>query len=173
MNQNDNLPIALLIFFSLGSFLAISTNDMYPPPLSRTFLDDSYGMHGDLEVYMSIEKIEGRRFKNEVIITLVLRNEGLGGYTRILRQPVFDVMVYDTNGSFVLKWSGCHEMLDLSIPVHLEKGEQFSVVKSWDLNVLNIKDENNKPLPPGRYYLKGAWLGGPIIETRLITVNIV
>ena len=168
MNHNDNLSIALLIFFGLGSFLAVSINDMYPPPLSRTLHEVSYGVHGDFVFSMSVEKIDGRRFENEFIITLVLRNEGLGGYTRILRQPVFDVMVYDTNGGFVLKWSGCHEMLNLSIPVHLEECEEFTEVKSWDLATLSPQDGSAKPLPPGRYYLKGVWLGGPIIETRLV-----
>ena len=171
MKHNVDFNIALLLFFGLGSILLVSTNDMYPLPLSITLLNDSEGRHGDLLVSMSVEKINGRRFENWVIITLTLRNEGPESYSRDLRQPVFDV--YDANGSLVADWSSCHEMLDLPIPIHLEKGEEFTEIKSWRANVPDSRGGAVKPLPPGRYYLKGSWLGRPLIETGLISVDIV
>ena len=173
MKHNVDFNIVLLLFFGLGSILLVSTNDMYPPPLSTTLLNDSEGRHGDLLVSMSVEKINGRRFENGFIITLILRNEGSERYSRDLRQPVFDVYVYDANGSLVADWSSCHEMLDLPIPIHLEKGGEFTEIKSWEANVLDPRDCTVKPLPPGRYCLKGVWLGRPLIKTGLISVDIV
>jgi len=173
MKYNVDFPIAVIIFFGLGSILAVSTNDMYPPPLSRAFLCESEGGHGDLVVSMELEKVDGRRFENTYIITINLRNTGNEPYSRDLRQPVFDIQTYDTNGSLVSEWSSCNEMLDLPIPIHLEKGQEFTEVKSWEPNALDPQDGTINPLPPGRYYLKGAWLGGPIIETGLISVDIV
>ena len=64
-------------------------------------------------------------------------------------------------------------MLDLPIPIHLEKGGEFTEIKSWEANVPDPRDGTVKPLPPGRYYLKGVWLGKPLIETGLIIVDIV
>ncbi|MQY82339.1 hypothetical protein GH157_01435 [archaeon] len=124
-------------------------------------------------VSMSVEKIDGRRFQNGFIITLILRNEGPENYSLDLRQPVFDVYVYDADGSLVADWSSCYEMLDLPIPIHLRRGEEFTEIKSWEPNALNLRDGTVKPLPPGRYYLKGVWLGRPLIETGLISVDIV
>jgi len=173
MKHNVDPNIALLLFFGLGSILLVSTNDMYPPPLSTTLLNDSEGRHGDLLVSMSIEKIKGRRFENRFIITLILRNEGSESYSRDLRQPVFDVYIYDANGTLVADWSSCYEMLDLPIPIHLEKGEEFTEIKSWESNPPDPRSSTVKPPPPGRYYLKGVWLGRPIIETGLISVDIV
>ena len=172
MKLNVDFNIVLLLFFGLGSILLVSTNDMYPPPLSTTLLNDSEGRRGDLIVSMNIEKINGRRFENGFIITLILRNEGSECYSRDLRQPVFDVYAYDTDGSLVADWSSCHEMLDLPIPIHLEKGEEFTEIKSWAPNVLDPRDGTVNPLPPGRYYLKGVWLGRPLIETGMISVDI-
>ena len=173
MKFNVDFNIALLIFFGLGSILLVSTNDMYPPPLSTTIINDSEGRYGDLLVSMSVEKINGRRFKNGFIITLILRNEGSDDYSRDLRQPVFEVYVYDANGGLVADWSSCYEMLDLPIPIHLERGEEFTEINSWEGNTLDPRDSTVKPLSPGRYYLKGAWLGRPLIETGLISVDIV
>ena len=173
MKHNVDFNIALLLFFGLGSMLLVSINDMYPPPLSTTLLNDSEGRHGDLLVSMSIEKINGRRFENGFIITLILRNEGPESYSRDLRQPVFDIYAYDANGRIVADWSSCYEMLDLPMPIHLERGEEFTEIKSWELNVLDPRDGTVNPLHPGRYYLKGVWLGRPLIETGLISVDIV
>jgi len=173
MKHNVDFNVVLLLFFGLGSILLVSTNDMYPPPLSTTLLNDSEGRHGDLLVSMSIEKIDGRRFQNGFIITLILWNEGYERYSRDLRQPVFDVYVYNADGSLVADWSSCYEMLDLPIPIHLEKGGEFTEIKSWDPNALGLRDGTVKPLPPGRYYLKGVWLGRPLIKTGLISVDIV
>ncbi len=173
MKHNVDFNIVLLLFFGLGSILLVSTNDMYPPPLSTTLLNDSDGRHGDLLVSMSVEKINGRRFESGFIITLILRNEGSERYSRDLRHPVFDVYVYDANGSLVADGNSCHEMLDLPIPIHLEKGGEFTEIKSWEPNVLDPRDGTVKPLPPGRYYLKGVWLGRPLIKTGLISVDIV
>jgi hypothetical protein len=173
MKYNLDLNFTLILFFGLGSILLVSINDMYPPPLSTTLLNDCDGRHGDLLVSMSVEKIDGRRFQNGFIITLILRNEGSEIYSRDLRQPVFDVYVYDADGSFVTDWSSCYEMLDLPIPIHLEKGEEFTEIKSWESNALDPRGGTFKPLPSGRYYLKGVWLGRPIIETGLISVDIV
>ncbi len=173
MKHNVDSNIALLLFFGLGSILLASTNDMYPPPLSTTLLNDSEGRHGDLLVSVSVEKIDGRQFENGFIIILILRNEGPERYSRDLRQPVFDVYVYDANGSLVADWSSCYKMLDLPIPIHLEKGGEFTEIKSWEANVLDPRDGTVKPLPPGRYYLKGVWLGRPLIKTGLISVDIV
>ena len=173
MKHNVDFNVALLLFFGLGSMLLVSTNDMYPPPLSTTLLNDSEGRRGDMVVSMNIEKINGRRFENGFIITLTLRNEGSESYSRDLRQPVFDVYAYDANGRLVADWSGCYEILDLPIPIHLERGEEFTEIKSWESNVLDSREGTVKPLPPGRYYLKGVWLGRPLIETGLISVDIV
>ena len=173
MKHNVDFNVVLLLFFGLGSILLVSTNDMYPPPLSTTLLNDSEGRHGDLLVSMSIEKIDGRRFQNGFIITLILRNEGSESYSLDLRQPVFDVYIYNADGSLVADWSSCYEMLDLPIPIHLEKGGEFTEIKSWEANVLDPLDGTVKPLPPGRYYLKGVWLGRPLIKTGLISVDIV
>lgn len=173
MKYNIDLNFALLIFFGLGSILLVSTNDMYPPPLSTTLLNDSEGRHGDLLVSMNIEKIDGRRFQNRFIITLILRNEGSESYSRDLRQPVFDVYIYNAEGSLVADWSSCYEMLDLPIPIHLEKGEEFTEIKSWESNASDPRGSTVMPLPAGRYYLKGVWLGKPLIETGLISVDIV
>jgi hypothetical protein len=173
MKHNVDFNIALLLFFGLGSMLLVSTNDMYPPPLSTTLLNDSEGRRGDMVVSMNIEKINGRRFENGFIITLTLRNEGSESYSRDLRQPVFDVYAYDANGRLVADWSSCYEMLDLPIPIHLERNGEFTEIKSWEPNVLDSREGTVKPLPPGRYYLKGVWLGRPLIETGLISVDIV
>ncbi len=173
MKHNVDSNIALLLFFGLGSILLVSTNDMYPPPLSTTLLNDSEGRHGNLLVSMSVEKINGIRFENGFIITLILRNEGSESYSRDLKQPVFDVYVYNADGGLVADWSSCYEMLDLPIPIHLEKGGEFTEIKSWEPNVLDPQDGTVKPLPPGRYYLKGVWLGRPLIKTGLISVDIV
>jgi len=172
MKHNIDFNVALLLFFGLGSILLVSTNDMYPPPLSTTILNDSEGRQGALLVSMSIEKIDGRRFENRFIITLILRNEGSESYSRDLRQHVFDVYVYNAYGSLVADWSSCYEMLDLPIPIHLEKGEEFTEIKNWESNTLDPQDGTVKPLPPGRYYLKGVWLGRPLIKTGLISVDI-
>ncbi len=64
-------------------------------------------------------------------------------------------------------------MLDMPIPIHLEKGGEFTEIKSWEANVLDPRDGTVIPLPPGRYYLKGVWLGRPLIKTGLISVDIV
>ena len=172
MKHNVDFNVALLLFFGLGSILLVSTNDMYPPPLSTTLLNDSEGRHGDLVVSMSIEKINGRRFENGFIITLILRNEGSESYSRDLRQPVFDVYVYDADGRLVADWSSCYEMLDLPIPIHLERGEEFTEIKNWESNTPDQRSGAVKPLPPGRYYLKGVWLGRPLIQTGLTSVDI-
>ena len=172
MKLNVDFNIVLLLFFGLGSILLVSTNDMYPPPLSTTLLNDSEGRRGDMVVSMNIEKINGRRFENGFIITLTLRNEGPESYSRDLRQPVFDVYIYDANGRLVADWSSCYEMLDLPIPIHLERNEEFTEIKSWESNTPDPQG-SVKPLPPGRYYLKGVWLGRPLIETGLISVDIV
>ncbi len=173
MKHNVDFNVVLLLFFGLGSILLVSTNDMYPPPLSTTLLNDSEGRYGDLLVSMSVEKIDGRRFENGFIITLILRNEGSESYSRDLRQPVFDVYIYNADGSLVADWSSCYEMNDLPIPIHLRRGEEFTEIKSWEPNALDPRDGTIKPLPPGRYYLKGVWLGKPLIKTGLISVDIV
>ncbi len=173
MKHNVDFNIVLPLFIGLVSILLVSTNDMYPPPLSTTLLNESEGRHGDLLVSMNVEKIDGRRFENGFIITLILRNEGPENYSRDLRQPVFDVYVYNADGGLVADWSSCYEMLDLPIPIHLRRGEEFTEIKSWEANALDLRDGTVKPLPPGRYYLKGVWLGKPLIETGLISVDIV
>ena len=172
MNRKVDCNLALLTLFSLGFIILVLTNDMYPPPLSRTHLGDSEAKYGDLTISMKIEGIDGKRFENKYIITLILRNEGFESYSRDLRQPVFEVYVYDFSGTFVTDWSCCNEMLDLPIPVHLDRGDEFIEVKSWFGSALDTLDCDIKPLPMGRYYIKGAWLGGPIVETGLITVDI-
>ena len=146
---------------------------MYPPPLSTTLLNDSEGRHGDLLVSMSIEKIDGRRFQNGFMITLILKNEGPESYSQDLRQPVFDIYIYNADGILVTDWSSCYEMLDLPIPIHLRRGEVFTEIKSWEANALDLRDGTVKPLPPGHYYLKGVCPGRPLIKTGLISVDIV
>ena len=74
---------------------------------------------------------------------------------------------------FGLGARSCYEMLDLPIPIHLKREEEFTEIKSWEANALDLRDGTVKPLPPGRYYLKGVWLGRPLIKTGLISVDIV
>lgn len=172
MKYKVDFPIAVLMFFSIGSMLAVWANYAYPPPLCRTLLRRSKGSHGALVVTMDVEAVNGRRFDDVHIVTLTLKNTGNEPYSRDLRQPVFAIHIYNAGGALISRRSGRDEAHDLPIPIHLENGAEFTEIKIWDPALLESHDGTCRVLPPGRYYLKGVWLGQPMIGTGLISIDV-
>jgi len=167
-----NTVVAFLAFFSLASCAVHLAYRLNAKPPALSYVGASAGTNGDLEVTLLVEKIEERQQGNRFLFKLTLKNRGEADYARKMELPLFDLYVYDERGEQVAKWSEGQEFPDYVLPIILFPGEVFTETKVW-APVITVPENGDKELlKNGRYELSGIWLGGPTVETGVVSLMI-
>ena len=164
--------VAFLAFFSIASCAVHLAYRLNAKPPALSYVGTSAGTNGDLEVTLLVEKIEERQRGNRFLFELKLRNRGEEGYVRKMVQPLFDLHVYNEKGERVAKWSESQGFPDYILPIILFPGEVFTETKVWAPVITSPENGNTELLKNGRYELSGIWLGGPTVETGVVSLMI-
>lgn len=171
MKLTGDIALAFLVFFNLAScaiHLAYRLNAQ-PPALS--YVGASAGTTGDLEVTLLVEKIEERQQGDRFFFKLTLMNREEAEYVRKMALLLFYLYVYGERGERVTKWSDGQELLDYILPITLFPDDVFTETKLWAPVITSLENGEIKPLKNGRYDLSGIWLGGPSVETGMISIT--
>jgi hypothetical protein len=170
----EKIDVALILFatFSLGSSFVSLAYDITRPPPKHTLIGDSTAEQNHLEVSMLLERIEGEVRGDRLEIRLTLRNVGGDDYMREMRMPLFDLLLCSESGAPVAKWSDDRNLTKALLRIHIAPGERFIETKIWDFKERADINCNVPELNPGKYQLSGVWMGGPIIMTTPVKLEI-
>ena len=168
------IDIALILFaaFSLGSSVISLACDITRPPPKHTLIGDSTVEQNDLEVIMQLERIEGEVKGDRLEIRLTLHNLGEDDYTREMRMPLFDLLLCNESGAPVTMWSYDRNLTKALLRIRIAPGESFTETKIWDFKDHADVHCNVPGLSPGKYQISGVWMGGPMIMTTPVNLEI-
>ena len=161
-------------FYVLALIILYEAYINFPNPDKRptfTIGQTSEGVGGDLVVILSVES-DGGKLGDEFAVKLTLRNHGGSDYVQRMRLPLFDIYIYNDNGSLIAIWSDGRDFVNNIFLIVVEPGGEFSDTKVWELSVHDPSTDERTPLKLGSYWISGVWCGEPRIETDKVALEI-
>jgi len=132
---------------------------LLPPPYGGTLLDVSVDRSSIV-------------VGEYVAATLKVTNVASENQTFEVSLPVFDLLLFDENGTLRAKWSEGQAFPELVFLKTLSPGESYEEELLWNLYGFENATWSFKPLSPGTYYLQGVLRSTPQLQAARVRVEV-